>query len=175
MKKILSYAQINEINQIQNTFPNLILMNPKEMAILDKPKKFEQVNKPRLNKKLADSTIEVLGEISFLLDHLPLSYRYRILDSKNCNEFFKTIMDINSVNLSNLNEDARNLVIQLVNQLLIYSITVLKTTMPQEFKRSLTDAVMPFIDLLTAISNYGNRNSLKDIPQLYIPNLLFTE
>lgn len=174
MKKILTYAQETEIKRIQNTYLNLILMKSKEMAILDKPEKFEPVNKPRLNKKLANSAIEVLGELSFLLDHLPLSYRYRILDSKNCNEFFKTIMDINSVNLSNLDEGARNLVIQLANQLFIYSITVLKTTMPEEFKRSLTDTVMPFIDLLTAISNYGNRNSLKDIPKLHIPNALFT-
>lgn len=175
MRKILTAEQEKIIDDLQNTYPDTILMNAKDMAILDKLEKFPQVNKSRLNKMLDKKAVQVFNDLNFLLKHLPNSYRFKILNSNNCNEFFKTVMDINTVRLSNLDNKTRDLIIHLAAQLLVYSINVLTTTMPIQFKKSLKNSIIPFVDLLTAISSYGEAKSLKDIPSIHIPALLLTE
>ena len=150
-------------------------MKAKDMAILKQPKKFSHVNKARHNKMLTDRAELVFSELAFLLEYLPLSYKFKIYHSNNFKKFFETIVDLKSVNLSNLDAKTKDRVINFAVQLLIYSMTVLKTTMPGEFKIPLKDSAKPFINLLRAIYDYGRKNSLKDIPPINIPNLLSTK
>ena len=125
----------------------------------------------RLNKELEKKAVQAFDELNFLLNRLPQYYRFKILSSDKCKKLFETVLDINDVDLSTLNYKTKVLIINVAVQLLADSITVLKTTMPSQFKRSLKNSAMPFLDLLTAITSYGQTNSLKNIPAVKIPDL----
>jgi hypothetical protein len=150
-------------------------MTAKEMAILDKPKEFKQINRPRFNKKLADKSVQALSELDFIFKQIPVSYRFKILSNEKCNQLFKTILSIHNVNLSELDSKSRDLIIHVAAQLLIDAITVLNTTMPVEFKRPLHNSAEPLLDLLKAITNFGRANKLKNVPSIEIPNLFIAE
>ena len=173
MRKILSPAQEKIITHYENTYKNVVLLKPKDRAILDNQADFPQINEPRLNKELEKKAVQAFDELDFLLSHLPKSYRFKILSNEKSKKFFKNVLDINSIDLTNLDDKNRGLIMHVAAQLFYDSITVLITVMPLQFKGLLKDSLWSFAKLLIAIRNYDQANSLKRIPEIKVPDLLF--
>ena len=173
MTKRLTDEQKKEIRHFENTFPDSVLMTPKEMAILNSPNKFPSTNKPRHYKMLSDRTEEIFKELTFLLGHLHPSYKLKILANDNFGNFMETILYLN-VLTENLDEKTKNMNNKVATQLFFDSLAVIKNSLPQEFEKPFIDSAKPFLEWLKAISDYGQKNSLKDIPQIHMPNKLMS-
>ena len=171
MVKILTNEQQNLIDNIRKTFPNPVLVNPKDMAVLSNPKKFDHVNHARHNQIIAENVARAIKELTFLLDKLPPHYWAKIHASGNGKQFRNAFFNSKSLQLLANDDKTSDFAIYLACQLLIESITVLKAQMPKQFRKTLRDAVLPFVNLLSAISDYGRKHSLKDIPYIQISNL----
>jgi hypothetical protein len=150
-------------------------MTAKEMAFLGEPELFPSTNRSRLNKSLANKTIKTLTELNFLIDKLPPFYKSKILSDGNYDKFLTRVLSLYSKDLSNLDKKGKDMTIDIAARLLMDSVTVLLTVMPEDFKIPLKDSASPFMDLLQAIINFGRKNSLKGIPEIEIPDLFKAE
>lgn len=169
----LKASQIKEMMDIEKTFNDLVFLDLKEMAILKSKKQFPNTNESRHNRNLSDKAEKAFSELAFLFKYLPPSYKNKILSSENFNEFIGTLLYLDTIN-ENLDDKTKNIVVRVASQLFVNSLAVIKDSMPREFHKPLVYSATPFVDLLKAVLGYGKRNSLKDIPEIHIPNKLLS-
>jgi len=157
------------IDGIESTFDEPRIVRALEMAIIREPEIFP---KTRTCRTARDSSKEAIRELDFICEHLPKRYKHQILRSDIFNQFLSNIFDIDRVGLSRQNED-RDLALNLATQMMLNSLNVIIKSMPAEFQKSLTDSVLPFVNLLNSLSTYADRKDIEDIPKIRIPDKLF--
>ncbi len=157
---------------IESTFDEPRIVRALEMAIIREPEIFPKTNFQRTCRTARDSSKEAIRELDFICEHLPKRYKHQILRSDPFNQFLSNIFDIDKVSLSRQNED-RDLALNLATQMMLNSLDVIIKSMPVEFQKPLTDSILPFVNLLNALSTYADRKDIEDIPKIRIPEKLF--
>ncbi len=160
------------IDGIESTFDEPRIVRALEMAIIREPEIFPKTNFQRTCRIARDSSKEAIRELDFICEHLPKRYKHQILRSDPFNQFLSNIFDIDRVGLSRQNED-RDLALNLATQMMLNSLDVIIKSMPAEFQKPLTDSILPFVNLLNALSTYADRKDIEDIPKIRIPDKLF--
>ncbi len=160
------------IDGIESTFDEPRIVRALEMAIIREPEIFPKTNFQRTCRTARDSSKEAIRELDFICEHLPKRYKHQILRSDPFNQFLSNIFDIDRVGLSRQNED-RDLALNLATQMMLNSLDVMIKSMPAEFQKPLTDSILPFVNLLNALSTYADRKDIEDIPKIRIPDKLF--
>ena len=160
------------IDGIESTFDEPRIVRALEMAIIREPEIFPKTNFQRTCRIARDSSKEAIRELDFICEHLPKRYKHQILRSDIFNQFLSNIFDIDKVGLSRQNED-RDLALNLATQMMLNSLDVMIKSMPVEFQKPLTDSILPFVNLLNALSTFSDRKDIEDIPKIRIPDKLF--
>ncbi len=160
------------IDGIESTFDEPRIVRALEMAIIREPEIFPKTNFQRTCRIARDSSKEAIRELDFICEHLPKRYKHQILRSDPFNQFLSNIFDIGKVGLSRQNED-RDLALNLATQMMLNSLDVMIKSMPAEFQKPLTDSVLPFVNLLNALSTYADRKDIEDIPKIRIPDKFY--
>ena len=160
------------IDGIESTFDEPRIVRALEMAIIREPEIFPKTNFQRTCRIARDSSKEAIRELDFICEHLPKRYKHQILRSDPFNQFLSNIFDIDKVGLSRQNED-RDLALNLATQMMLNSLDVMIKSMPVEFQKPLTDSILPFVNLLNALSTFADRKDIEDIPKIRIPEKLF--
>ena len=160
------------IDGIESTFDEPRIVRALEMAIIREPDIFPKTNFQRTCRIARDSSKEAIRELDFICEHLPKRYKHQILRSDPFNQFLSNIFDIDKVGLSRQNED-RDLALNLATQMMLNSLDVMIKSMPVEFQKPLIDSVLPFVNLLNALSTFADRKDIEDIPKIRIPDKFY--
>ena len=151
--------QSNYLDKITKVYPH-------DLAIINQPDFFpDNRKKDRHYNRAVDRALDDLKLLHFFLENLSQTYRKKILQSDQITSLVEKYLGITEYTSVNLTKEERMERLARANQLLIYSLTIFKRTLPKEFNESLKQIGKPYFTLLKSISDYTNK-------KIYIPDSL---
>ena len=167
MKKRHRTKQTTQMEHLKSTFLVRKYVSELDLAVIQKPSNFpESVKKDRRYNDGVDHAKLDLKMLGFFLRYLKPRYRMKILNSKEFKNVLENILAFSPTTLNDYTNEERAKALILAYQLIEYSRHVIQSQMPKEFRAIIAESSKPFIQLVTAISDYGSKANRKDIPRL---------
>ena len=167
MKKRHGAKATREIERLESTYLIRKYVSKLDLAIIQNPDFFpENLKKDRAYNNGVEHAKQDLKMLTYFLRYLQPRYRMKILLSQEFNNVLQDILAVSRTTWHKYTIEERNKALLLAFQLIEFSRHVIQDQMPKEFHEVLVESSKPFVQLVKAISDYGRKDNLKDIPRL---------
>jgi hypothetical protein len=166
-----------ELSDFKKTYGEAKVIDTIDMARLMHPQKYRYAHQPRLNRRVTNSAVKCLGELSRIIQFVPDSYKAEIMTSRSMQDFH--LITVNGPSMKNRQkgklQDFDAVAFNHYSQLLVNGISGVIATMPEDFRGLLHDQITPFLATMQSITSFAKAsNPNTRIPQFRIPSDLWS-
>jgi len=156
-----------EIERLKSTYLVRKNVSERDLAIIKNPDFFpENLKKDRAYNNGVDHAKKDLKMLTYFLRYLQPRYRMKILLSQEFNNVLEDVLAVSRTTWHHYTIEERDKALLFALQMMEFSRHVIQSQMPKEFQGILAESSRPFVQLVKAISDFGRKDNIKDIPRL---------
>ena len=172
-------AKIKQVNREKNeidlevTYLNKIQkLSSTDLGIINNADYYPENNKKdRHYNRGIQRAKDDIRLLNFLTANLKPYYKSKIFLSNEFQSMIQSYLGISYFN-DKITREEKDQALTLASQMLINSLTVIKSNMPPAFDEILKQSGKPFFDLIEAIAKSSKVHDIKKIPDIHIPDIL---
>ena len=167
MKKRHVVKRTIEEQRIEASYLVRKYVSARDLEIIKNPDFYpENTKKDRAYNNGVDHAKKDLRTIDYILRYLQPHYRMKILLSNELKNVMEEILSVSRTTSHDYTKKERDKALLFAVQMMEFSRHVIRSQMPKEFQGILAESSKPFVQLVKAISEFGRRDNIKDIPRL---------
>jgi len=174
LKKRLNAKQEKELDRIKKTYSKLKLIDHNEFARLWYPEVFPVANSARFYRDVSNKILQSFSDFHYAFQQLPESYKTKILTDREFYDFFREIFQVAEyVDKKQKVEPDKLLSFVLYYNFFNIGLEGLIKSMPEEFRFTLQNQIIPTIGLMQSITDFAVKaNPKRKVPFVHAPEFM---